>query len=247
VGERFAAGAGTIPSSRRIVAVAVATGGQTIPTLPIHRKLTEGINYFFAVLPDDEARAGIACAAERFLKAHRISGSPVAAERFHLTLAPMGKPERLRQPMEAALLAAGAGVRAAGFDVSLDSAMRFSARDSRFPFVLCADANTTDAALKVRKAIAVEQLRSGLRMPGVSSFLPHVTLLYGHAVDAIQESIPPVRWTVSDFVLIRSFFGQSTHEVIGRWRLDAPTKPEVPDYLEEMEELQRLSDLPIDE
>ena len=214
--------------------------------MPIHRKLTEGINYFFAALPDDEARAGIANVGERFRKAHRVSGSPVGPERFHLTLAPMGKPERLRQPVEAALLAAAGGVRAEAFEATLDSAMRFSASDGRFPFVLCGDAATTEAALKLRRAIAVEQLRFGLYVPGVSSFLPHVTVLYGHAVGAIQESIPPVRWPVSEFVLIRSFFGQSTHEVIGRWPLQMPARPEVPDYFAEMEELQRAPDVPSD-
>ena len=33
-------------------------------------------------------------------------------------------------------------------------------------------------------------------MSGVSSFLPHVTLLHGHAIDAIEETIVPVQWHV---------------------------------------------------
>ena len=65
-------------------------------------------------------------------------------------------------------------------------------------------------------------------------------------ISTSTSSLPPVRWPVSEFVLIRSFFGQSTHEVIGRWPLQMPARPEVPDYFTEMEEWQRESDAPTD-
>lgn len=172
------------------------------------------------MLPDERARAEIAGVEERFRKSHRVSGSTVGAERLHLTLSPMGKPERLRQPLESALVAAAGQVRAKAFEVTLDSAVRFSASDNRFPFVLCADAETIEPALALRKAIAAAQLHQGLHVSGVSSFLPHVTLMYGHAIDAIQEAIPPIRWMANEFVLVRSFFGQSRHELVGQWPLE---------------------------
>jgi 2'-5' RNA ligase len=172
------------------------------------------------LLPDERAKADIAAVAERFRKSHRVSGSSVGAERLHLTLTPMGKPERLRQPLESALVAAGGLVRGKAFQVTLDSAVRFSASDNRFPFVLCTDTETAEPALALRKAIAEAQLREGLHVTGISSFLPHVTLMYGNAIDAIQEAIPPIHWTANEFVLIRSFFGQSRHELVGRWALE---------------------------
>jgi RNA 2',3'-cyclic 3'-phosphodiesterase len=135
----------------------------------------------------------------------------------------MGKPERIRQPLESALVAAAEKVRGKAFEVTLDSAMRFSAKDNRFPFVLCADAASTASALVLRKSIAEAQLREGLHVSGVSSFLPHVTLMYGHAIDAIQESIAPIRWAANEFVLVRSFFGQSRHELVGQWALEPST------------------------
>jgi RNA 2',3'-cyclic 3'-phosphodiesterase len=220
---------------------------QVIPIPPNPPELAPGINYFFAVLPDDRARSEIFAVGERFRKSHRVAGSPSAMESLHLSLCPMGNPERLRQPLESALLAAAAEVVAASFDVTLDSAMRFSAKDGQFPFVLCTDAATTDAALNLRKAIAAEQLRVGLQVSAVSSFLPHVTLLHGHAIDAIEETIVPVRWHVQDFVLIRSFFGQSRYEVIGRWPLTARAEPEVHDLLEEMANMPDFPDLPAEE
>jgi 2''-5'' RNA ligase len=220
---------------------------QPISTSPPRTELAPGINYFFAVLPDDVARSEIASVGERFRKSHRIGGSLIGIESLHLSLCPMGKPERLRQPLESALLAAAGEVRAKGFVAALDSAMRFSARDGRFPFVLCADTATTESALQLRKVIAAAQSRVGLQVSGVSSFLPHVTLLQGHAVDSIEESITPIQWQVHEFVLIRSFFGQSRHEVIGRWSLAIEPKPEVHDLLAELAGMPELPGLPDEE
>ena len=184
---------------------------------------------------------------ERFRKSHRVSGSLVGIDNLHLSLCPMGKPERLRQSLEGALLAAAGEVRAMGFVAILDSAMRFSAKDGQFPFVLCADTATTESALQLRKAIAAAQARVGLQVSGVSSFLPHVTLLHGHAVDSIEESIASIHWHVREFVLIRSFFGQSKYEVIGRWPLALKPELEVQDLLAEMASMPELPDLPDEE
>lgn len=220
---------------------------QTISTSPTRPELAPGINYYFAVLPDDVARSEIVGVGERFRKSHRVSGAPVGIDSLHLTLCPMGKPERLRQSLESALLAAAGEVRAKGFVATLDSAMRFSARDGQFPFVLCADTATIESALQLRKAIAAAQSCVGLQVSGVSSFLPHVTLLHGHAIDAIEESIISIQWPVREFVLIRSFFGQSKHEVIGRWPLAIEPEPEMHDLLAEMASMPELPDLPDEE
>lgn len=228
--------------------VAVLAGeAQAISTSSNQSELAPGINYFFAVLPDDHARSEIVGVGERFRKSHRVSGSPVGIDGLHLSLCPMGKPERLRQPLESALLAAACDVRAMGFVATLDSAMRFSAKDGQFPFVLCADTATTESALQLRKAIAAAQAHVGLQVSGVSSFLPHVTLLQGHAVDTIEESITPIYWRVDEFVLIRSFFGQSRYEVIGRWPLAIKPEPETHDLLAEMADMPELPDLPDEE
>lgn len=206
-------------------------------------ELAVGINYFFALLPDEQTRRAIAGVGERFRKSHRVEGAPVGIDDLHLTLCPMGKPERLRRPLEESLLAAAGEVRAQGFTVTLDAAMRFSARDGQFPFVLCADGLTTAAALELRKAIAAAQSRVGLQVSGVSSFLPHVSLLHGHAVDAVEESVAAIQWQVSEFVLIRSFFGQSKYEVVGRWPLAAAAAPEPLDLLAELASVADLPDL----
>lgn len=202
-----------------------------ISNLPIHRKLSDGINFFFAALPDERARGEIAEMAERFRKSHRVSGTAVGVDNLHLLLCPMGRPDRLRLPLEGALAAAAAAVQANAFELALDSVMRLSARDGAFPFALCADGVSAESALKLRRAIAEAQAAVGLQVTGVSSFMPHVELLRGPLVDAIQETVLPIRWCVSEFVLIRSFFGQSRHEVIERWSLTPLAPPLTPEPL----------------
>jgi 2'-5' RNA ligase len=220
----------------------------TISSPATTSELAAGINYFFAALPDDRARSEITGVAERFRKSHRVSGSPVGIDTLHLSVCPVGKPERLRQPLETALLAAAATVRAMGFVVALESAMRLSAKDGQFPFALCADSSTTASASELREAIAAAQLQVGLRVSGVSSFMPHVTLQHGHLIDAVEESITPIHWQVSEFVLIRSFFGQFRYEVIGRWPLAQQPVPVAYDMLEEMANMPDLpADLPDEE
>lgn len=213
-----------------------------IPATP--GELAAGINYFFAVLPDDEVRAEIAEIAERFRKSHRVNGTPVVIDNLHLGLCPMGKLERSTRPLEAALLAAAATVQVNCFRITLDSAMRFTAKDGQFPFVLCADGGSMQAALELRKAIAAAQLEVGLRVTAVSSFMPHVTLQHAHLIDSIEESIPPIHWPVRDFVLIRTFFGHSRHEVVGRWPLAQVPEQPVINMLEEMANLPDLPDPP---
>lgn len=164
-----------------------------------------------------------------------------------MSLCPTGRAERLRQPLEQALLAAGAEVQATGFVATLDTAMRCIARDGQFPFVLCADHATTQAALALRKRIADAQRRIGLHVGAVSIFHPCVALQFSPAIDAIEESISPIQWHVREFVLLRSYFGQSRHEVIGCWPLASEPEPEVIDMLAELANLPDLPEFSDDE
>jgi 2'-5' RNA ligase len=200
-------------------------------------KPSEGTHFFFALKPDENATVEIVRICERFRKSHRLIGSPIDPDEFHLTLVDMGRPERLQQSVESALVAAAEAVNIKGFEVSLDSAVRLSAaKDGNFPFVLCADNTSSSWAMKLRVAIAEAQRRFGLQVLGVSNYLPHVTLLRGNAIDTVEESMPPIRWNAHEFVLIRSFFGQSRHEVIGRWPLIGDhAEPVVFDWPEEFD------------
>lgn len=213
------------------------------PHLPLRNSLrpAAGTHFFFALVPDASACEEIARVGERFRKSHRLAGTAVAPAELHLTLCDMGSLDGLRQPLEAALLAAAAAVNLPCMTIALDTALRLSAaRDGQFPFVLMADTPSTERALALRRALAEAQRSQGLPVNGVSSYLPHVTVLRGHAIDAIGESIMPISWEARAFVLMRSFFGQSRREVIGSWPLQTPPQPELFD-------LASLPDLPGDD
>ena len=223
---------------------AIVVEVQAISTPTPLAEIASGIDYFFALRPDGRARAEIADAAARFRRAQRVSGVPVPIDNLHLLLCPVGRPERLRQSLEHALLAAGAAVRTHAFVVTLDTAMRCIPVGGQFPFVLCADQAAAEATLRLRKAIAEAQRAQGLRVNGVSSFHPHVALQHGPAIDAIEESITPIQWRAEEFVLIRSFFGQSSHEIVGRWALPGAPAPAPVDMLAELANLPELPPLP---
>jgi RNA 2',3'-cyclic 3'-phosphodiesterase len=52
------------------------------------------------------------------------------------------------------------------------------------------------------------------------AFTPHVTLAYDPQEVPLQ-AIEPIRWVVSEFVLVHSLIRQTRHIVLGRW----PLKP----------------------
>lgn len=179
----------------------------------------DGSSFFFALLPDERAREAIARSSARFRQSHRLIGTPVGDAEVHLALCPAGRAENLFQTLESSLIAAGDSVDEKGFEVTLDTAVRLSMHDGQFPFVLCCDSASSEATLKLRKAIAAAQVALDLRVLGVSSYLPHVALLRGSSIDVIEQPIPPISWSVQGFSLMRSFFNYSRHEVVKRWAL----------------------------
>ena len=69
------------------------------------------------------------------------------------------------------------------------------------------------------------ELGDSLRRRGIpaekTTFTPHITLSYDkHEVEE-EALIAPIKWTVREFVLIKSFIGKGRYEVLGRWPLGA--------------------------
>ncbi len=66
----------------------------------------------------------------------------------------------------------------------------------------------------IHQALA-DALIVGRREPIIK---PHVTMLRDRRATP-TEFITPVRWWVREFVLIDSLYGESRHEILGRWPL----------------------------
>lgn len=177
---------------------------------------------FFALYPDAQTARGIGQLARQEIAAHGLRGPALLDDRFHITLHHLGDhaglpPSLLRDAHHAA-----GQVSATAFDLRLDHAASFAGRSSRpgrkHPFVLLGQDEGVAELLAFQQVLgqALRQTPAGRWVD--ASFTPHVTLAYDTAVVA-DHAVPPVGWTVREFVLVHSLIGQTRHIVLARWPL----------------------------
>ena len=153
-----------------------------------------------------------------------VLSQPMATQRLHLTLQHLGQFD--------------GGVPRAVLDLALAAGERLMHE----PFDVCLHvlqsrgthrAGGTGTVELAGHGAGVQMLRSfqrslsgAMRQAGFaeaqirSRFSPHVTLHYGLG-GVRRQAVAPLAWTVSDFALVDSLYGQSRHEVLARWPLIA--------------------------
>ncbi len=169
---------------------------------------------FFALWPDDATRAALADAARKLQARLQPGGRLEKPERLHATLIFLGDAVPARE--EAAAMQVASLLKADPFSLTLDRAGTFPRRSKLWWL------GSSQAA---REAIALhDALRARLRLAGVSydlkSFTPHVTFLRDAGKTLAPTPIEPIRWAVSDFVLVHSQLQPAEYRVIGRWKLE---------------------------
>jgi RNA 2',3'-cyclic 3'-phosphodiesterase len=169
---------------------------------------------FFAVVPDAPAVSSLAGIGRRLHLEHGLTGKLLPPAQLLLPLIGIGShadpvPELVFLAMQAA-----AEVRMPSFDLTLDRVR--SLPGLRRPLVLCSDAGV-DGARRLQLAIEVAMHERGIGAAG-RRYMPHVTVLDGWRGIA-EEAIEPVRWTATEFVLLRSLRGRREPVVLGRWAL----------------------------
>lgn len=170
---------------------------------------------FFALQPDGPTALRIAAFAEQFIGAHRLQGTPIKADKLHVSLHHVGDYKRLRSDVLYAAGQAGDAVSAPTFEMTFASIATFGAEDGRQPLVLLAAADTV---LPLHQMLGAALTKSGLR--AAAHFTPHMTLFYGTTRIAPQ-AIDPIRLVVKDFVLIHSALGLKKYNMLQRWPLKA--------------------------
>jgi len=167
---------------------------------PCHR-------YFFALKPPLAEGRRIGLVRDRLLP----TGTPVANERLHMTLAITGDYAVPPRDVEERLLAIGGRIDADPFPLSLDrasgNARSVALRPCRRPPALAALQHALDAPFRYW----------GLRREGWE-FNPHVTLGYRDGPVFI-EPIAPIAWEARELVLVHSIVGRTRHAELGRWPL----------------------------
>jgi 2'-5' RNA ligase len=166
---------------------------------------------FFALWPDAATRAALA--AWQPALQQTCGGRAVHAEGLHVTLAFLGEVEAGR--LEALQLAAQE-VSAAPFAVTLDRAQYWAHNH----IVHAAAAQEPAALLQLAHDLQQNLLRHEFRLDA-RNFQTHVTLLRKAACRSALPALPPLRWQLHDFVLVRSVLDAhgSRYEVLARFPL----------------------------
>lgn len=175
---------------------------------------------FFALVPDAETTARVVAARERLASEVGPGGRPLRPDRLHISLHGVGEFVHLDKRYIRAAREAGRAVSIRPFEVALPSVMTFGRsrlkdRAGPRPLVLLAEG---DPLLELHGALGAAMRRVGLRA-GIR-FTPHMTLLYG-ARPIPARAIDPIRFSVREFVLVRSMSGRARYDVVDRWPLAA--------------------------
>jgi error-prone DNA polymerase len=172
-------------------------------------------NWFFALQPDAAAQKMIVdCQAELRLR-HGLRGYLIKPQNLQVIVQRLGA-GALPENEIAAACAAAASVACRPFEITFDHARTFDVKQDRKPFVLGGD-EAVEALHAFRRALGAALQKSGLRFIR-PRFTPHLTLCWDSLVVA-RHPVPPIRWTATEFVLVRSRVGQAEPIVVGRWRL----------------------------
>ena len=171
---------------------------------------------FFAIFPDPATAADIARRADALRTAHRLSGRPLAAERFHITLHHLGDHAGVRRDIVAMAGEAAQAIATAPFEVAFDRAASFH-NGGNNPFVL-QGGDGLEALKAFQRDLGLAMARAGGGKWVDKTFTPHVTMLYDRQLIG-EQAIEPVRWTVGGFTLVHSLLGRTEHIPLARWTL----------------------------
>lgn len=178
--------------------------------LPLH-------GLFYAIFPDPMTAASLMRLACHLRAKHGLSGPPLAANRFHITLHHFGHYHDLRRDFVEMAGEAAAKIVTPPFRVTFDRVLSFSRITDDRPLVLRENSRAT--ALKTfRQDLGIALTKTGLGRKVVRPFTPHVTLLYDQQ-DVVEQAVETIGWTVNEFALVHSLIGQTKHIVLGRWPL----------------------------
>jgi RNA 2',3'-cyclic 3'-phosphodiesterase len=172
---------------------------------------------FFAVLPDEDAAAGISRLAQCQRRAQGLKGRPFLATRFHVSLHHVGDYAGLPRGVVAASCEAAAAVAMPLFDVAFDRTVSFSGRSGNQPFVL-RGGDGVAGLMVLRERLGGALQKVGLWRWVKPQYEPHVTLLYDDRCVA-EQAVDAVSWRVREFVLVHSLRGQRRYAALGRWPL----------------------------
>ena len=170
--------------------------------------------YFFALLPDAEARLRIDRLARDLSARLRASGELRGPHKYHVTLRGIAVPDGPFGQSIAMARSVADAIRRASFAVMFNQAASFG-KPPNYAFSLTTRVDLL-AANSLSAALHDSLRRTGLKVDG-SSFQPHVTLFYDRKRRELID-VPPLSWQVREFVLIESI-DRRPYQILGSWPL----------------------------
>jgi len=172
---------------------------------------------FFGIFPPPADASRLAQLAQYLRARHALTGSPLAVERFHITLVHLGDYFGLPATVVRTAIDAASTVVMPPFAVTFDYAESFSGKSATLPFVLRANTGV-DRLVDFQRNLGMALKKAGLGRYVSSSFTPHVTLLYDEKLLS-PEPVEPVGWVVNEFALVHSLLRRGRHIALERWPL----------------------------
>jgi 2'-5' RNA ligase len=171
---------------------------------------------FFALYPDLDTARRLGRLAWHLRGEHKLRGRPRADYCFHITLHGLGDYAKLPRDAVAAIGDAVSAVTIPPFAVAFDRVTSFGCGPKR-PLVLVGDFGVAGLLLLQHELVAALR-KIGLARRKERPYNPHLTLLYDQS-GIVTRSVEEIRWTVREFVLVRSLYGQGRHLPLARWPL----------------------------
>ncbi len=171
--------------------------------------------YFFAIFPEPSARDRTAVMGELLRESLGLRGTPVTADKLHLTCHFVARTKEFDEALVERLVAVGDGVRVDPFELVLTAATTFD-HEGEAPSVLLPD-STPEPLTRLVRSLAEGSAGDGPSNP--RPYQPHVTFLWGEDRIHTRMAITQLQWAVSDFVLAAGVPNEKPYRVLKSWRL----------------------------
>jgi 2'-5' RNA ligase len=171
---------------------------------------------FFALYPDRDTARRLGGLARYLCGKHELKDRPRPDRCFHVSLHRVGDYAELRRDVVAVIGEAVSAFTMPPFPVAFDRVTNFG-RGYKRALALVGDEGVS-GLLMLQHELVTALRRIGFARRKALPYHPHVTLVY-HKGEIADQAVEEIRWTVREFVLVRSLYGQGRHVPLARWPL----------------------------
>lgn len=171
--------------------------------------------FFYALVPPEQQVTAI----DRIDRLFANLGSPVRADRRHITVAITGDYRNYPADLATRLVEAGDSCRLCRLPVALDQLVGTETSVSLRP-------TRKDALIELNQLLSEKALDCGIPLREGWWFYPHMTLRYWSG-RRFKKGVDPIIWSANELVLVHSVVGRTEHHILKCWPLDSGISPTI--------------------